>query len=108
MVYSATMYWATDPLTLDSLVPHFDTVKARLNSVDFSGRTNSFGYSPSTGQLSTITAPDGVLTYTWDGRLLKSQTWSGGPVTGTVSRTTYDTNFWLKTETYGGQTINYN
>lgn len=28
-------------------------------------------------------------------------------VTGAVTRTTYDANFWLKAETYGGQTISY-
>jgi YD repeat-containing protein len=96
------------PSGMSAIVPHYDAVKGRLNSVDFSARTNTSRYSASTGQLASITAPDGVLGYTWDGPLLTSQTWSGGLVAGTVSRTTYDANFWLKTETYGGQTVNYN
>ena len=41
-------------------------------------RTNSFGYS-SSGQLTSISAPD----------------------------TSYDANFWLKAESYGGQAISY-
>ena len=96
------------PTGVAAIVPHYDSVKARLTSVDFSARTNSFGYSASTGQLTSITAPDGVLGYIWDGPLLTSQAWTGGLVTGTISRTSYDANFWLKTETYGGQSINYN
>jgi YD repeat-containing protein len=99
--------FSVTPSGMSAIMPHYETTGGRLTSVDFSARTNYFGYNGSTGQLASITAPDGALGYTWDGLLLTSQTWSGGLVTGTVSRTAYDTNFWLKTETYGGQTVNY-
>jgi RHS repeat-associated protein len=95
------------PSGAPAIVPHHDAVKGRLNSLDYGTRTNSFGYSTTTGQLTSITAPDGVLSYSYDGPLLKSQTWSGGLVNGTVTRTTYDANFWLKAETYGGQSVSY-
>jgi hypothetical protein len=37
-----------------------------------------------------------VLSYSYDGPLLKPQTWSGGLVSGTVTRTKYDGNFRLE------------
>ncbi len=55
----------------------------------------SYGYTydDNTGQLSTITAPDGTLSYTYDGFLTLSETW-GGTIAGSVSWG-YDNNFWL-------------
>jgi RHS repeat-associated protein len=51
-----------------------------------------FGYSPTTGNLTTLTAPDGgTLSYTYDGALPKTVTW-GGAVQGSVGFT-YDADF---------------
>ncbi len=48
-----------------------------------------YTYDPSTGNLATITGPNGeALSFTYDGSLLLSESWTG-PVAGTVSRT-YD------------------
>src|SRR5207237_781236 len=76
------------------------------SSITTSLGTTSVGYSTSTGQVTTLTTPDGVgLTYTYDGALLKSVAWSGA-VTGTLQRS-HDNSFRVSTETYGGQTVSY-
>jgi RHS repeat-associated protein len=101
------------PTGLSAITPHFDLVKGRLNSIDFGSRTNTFGYSSTTGQLTSIGTADGTLTYAYDGPLLASQSWSAGLVNGTVARQNaqgqsgYDANLWLKAESYGGQTVGY-
>ena len=54
--------------------------------------TVTYSYSAVTGNLSGITAPDGVgLSYTYDGALPLSTSWTG-PVAGSVSRV-FDNNF---------------
>jgi YD repeat-containing protein len=51
-----------------------------------------FGYSPASGNLTTLTAPDGgTLTYTYDGSLPTTVTW-GGAVQGSVGFK-YDSDF---------------
>jgi YD repeat-containing protein len=60
-------------------------------------QTISYSYHPTTGNLLTITAPDGgTLTFAYDGNLLLSETWAG-TVAGTVSRT-YDNDFRVATQ----------
>ena len=52
----------------------------------------SFGYDATTGNLKSISAPDGgALAYGYDGSLLTGTTWTG-TVAGSVTRT-YDNNF---------------
>ena len=81
----------------DSIVPSYDPVKGRLTSVAFNAGTNSFSYSATSGNLSSIAAADGTgLAYGYDGPLLTSVSWSGTS-TGTVSKS-YDSNFRLASE----------
>ena len=70
------------------------------------GQTD-YTYSPTTGNLTTITAPDnGTLSFTYDGSLLLSSSLAGD-VNGSVSRT-YDNNFWITSRSVnGGNTINF-
>lgn len=56
------------------------------------GQRLDFGYGAASGQLLSLTTPDGnQLGYTYDGFLLTSTTWTGA-VSGSVSRG-YDNNF---------------
>lgn len=65
--------------------------RGRLMSVAFSRGANDYTYDPSTGTLTTISAPGGfVLGLDYDGILITGSSWSGS-VAGTVSRT-YDAN----------------
>src|SRR2546426_3600556 len=92
---------------LPAVIPNYDSLKGRLQSIAFSAGTLSYAYNATTGQVSSITSPGGTqLSYTYDGALLKTMTWSGGPVTGTVTRT-FDANFRVATETAGGQKVSY-
>jgi hypothetical protein len=74
--------------------------------VTFSAGTTSFLYHSDTGRVRAFLAPGSRLDYTYDGPLLKSTTWSGGSVGGTVSRT-FDSDFCVASETVGGQMVNY-
>jgi YD repeat-containing protein len=90
----------------DLITPTYDPAKGRLTSFTTSRGSTAIGYSPTTGQVTGVTTPDGVgLTYAYDGALLKSVT-SSGPVVGSVQRS-YDASFRISSETYGGQTISY-
>jgi len=61
----------------------------RLNFIIHPRGTNAYTYDPFTGNLSMLTAPDGVnLTFNYSGSLLAQETWSG-PTTGGVTYT-YD------------------
>ncbi len=56
----------------DAITPAYDTAKGRLTSLTTSRGTSTYGYSSSTGQLTSINTFDGVgLTYGYDGSLLK-------------------------------------
>jgi RHS repeat-associated protein len=70
------------------------------------GQTN-YAYSPTTGNLSTVTAPDGsTLTYSYDGSLLTRSTWAG-TVAGYVGYT-YNNDFNPSSENINGaQTVNF-
>ena len=91
----------------DYITPSYDPMKGRLTGLTTSRGTSTYGYSPTTGQLTTISTFDGIgLIYSYDGSLLKDITWSG-PVSGNVHKT-YDSSFRLASESVtGGQTINF-
>jgi RHS repeat-associated protein len=64
----------------------------RVTSVTEPAGTHRYAYDPSRGTLMTVTAPDGNgLTFTYDGDLLKSVTWSGSAAASVAF--TYDANF---------------
>src|SRR6266478_3881440 len=84
---------------LPAVTPAYDVLSGRIQSVTFNAGTLTYAYNPTTGQVSGITSPGGtVLSYTYDGALLKGMTWSGGLVTGSFTRT-FDSNFRIATET---------
>jgi RHS repeat-associated protein len=71
---------------------------ARPKTIIFDRGTLDFAYNPTTGLLSSLSAPGGnVLTYTYDGTLPSSVTWSG-EVMGSVG-VAYDNNFRVTTQT---------
>ncbi|MBI3963156.1 MAG: RHS repeat-associated core domain-containing protein [Deinococcus sp.] len=73
----------------------------RLNALTIPRGTLHYAYDPTTGNLVTISAPDGIgLAYTYDGALLIGETWSG-PVAGTTSYT-YDHDFRITTSSING------
>jgi YD repeat-containing protein len=65
----------------------------------------TYGYAPTTGNLTTVTHTNtSTVTYTYDGSLLTSSTWSG-PVTGNVTWT-YDNNYRRTSQSVnGGNTV---
>ncbi|WP_227546118.1 NHL domain-containing protein [Marinobacter fonticola] len=76
----------------------------RLSSLEIPRGVYSFDYQPTTGQLQTLTSPNGdTLSYTYDGFLPLTESWTG-KVSGTVSRT-YDNNFWVRQLTVNGDAI---
>jgi len=79
----------------------------RLSALTLPGSvTINYGYNSPTGTLSSIAAPNSTLSYTYDGSLLTSTTWSG-TVAGSVSRV-YDTNFRISSQSVnGGNTVNF-
>jgi RHS repeat-associated protein len=78
----------------------------RLDSVTSDAGTVGYSYHLETGQLTGITAPDGItLSYTWDGFLPLSESWSGA-VVGSVSWG-YDNNFWLTGETAADHVVTF-
>jgi RHS repeat-associated protein len=79
----------------------------RVSSEALPNGTITYGYQPTTGKLTSITAPgNSVLTYSYDGSLLTGTTWTG-PVAGSVTRT-YDSNFRVETQSVnGGDTIGF-
>ncbi|HXN83706.1 MAG TPA: RHS repeat-associated core domain-containing protein, partial [Myxococcales bacterium] len=90
----------------DTVVPSYDSA-GRLASLTTSWGSTSYSYSPTTGQLAQITAPDlGKLSYTYDGSMLTDTSWSG-TITGTVHRS-YDNFFRVASESVsGGQAVSY-
>lgn len=73
----------------------------RLSTMTLSRGQIVYGYHPTTGNLTSITAPDGgTMSYTYDGSLLTSTTWSG-TVTGSVGFT-YNNDFRVTSEIING------
>jgi RHS repeat-associated protein len=80
--------------------------KGQLTTVTIPRGNYGYGYDAVSGQLSSITAPDGgSLGFTYDGFLPVSTTWSG-TVTGSISRT-HNNDFQLTGLSIGTDTINY-
>ncbi len=76
----------------------------RLSTLTQPCGTTSLAYAPTTGHLTSITAPGGGrLGYTYDGALVTSETWSGpvGAVAGSVGRT-HDADFRVASESVNG------
>ena len=65
----------------------------RLSTLTLPDGQLSYGYDATTGKLSSVTNPDGTVSYSYNGRLLTQTSWSGA-ITGNVSRT-YDNDFRL-------------
>lgn len=66
--------------------------KAQLASIAISRGTYTYSYNATTGQLSSLTAPDGgTLAYDYDGFLLTGQSWTGD-INGNVTWN-YNNNF---------------
>jgi len=64
-------------------------------------RTITYTYDPTTKNLVSLAGPDGEsLSFTYDGSLLLSETWSG-TINGTVSRT-YDNDFRITSRSVNG------
>ena len=83
----------------ESLTVDYDTA-GRPEEPDHTGSHRRLRVRPVTGNLNSVTvAGGGALTYTYDGPLMKTETWSG-PVAGSVSRT-YDNDLNIV-----GQTVN--
>lgn len=85
----------------------YEPTGGRLSTLTLPGAiTTTYAYSPTAGTLSSITTPGSTLSYTYDGSLLKSTTWSG-TVPGSVSRN-YDNNFRITSQSVNGaNTINF-
>jgi len=94
-----------DGLLIDFL---YDTA-GRLSSQVLPGNQSvTYSYDPATGNLITITAPDGgTLSFTYDGNLLLSENWAG-TVSGSVSRT-YDNDFRVTSQSVNSaNTVSFN
>ncbi|HEU6453721.1 MAG TPA: RHS repeat-associated core domain-containing protein [Gemmatimonadaceae bacterium] len=78
----------------------YDTA-GRSSTVTFDRGQLEYSYSPTTGNLTSITAPGGsTLSFTYDGALPKSVTW-GGPISGAVE-TSYNREFRVLSQTVNG------
>ncbi|NJD69194.1 MAG: RHS repeat-associated core domain-containing protein, partial [candidate division NC10 bacterium] len=78
----------------------YDTA-GRLSTTAFSRGQVTDSYNATTGNISSVSAPDGIsLAYTYDGSLLTGMTWSG-PIAGSVSRT-YNTDFRVANQSVNG------
>jgi RHS repeat-associated protein len=65
-----------------------------------------YSYDATSGKLATLTAPDGgTLSYTYDGFLPLSTTWSGA-ISGSVSKG-YDNNFWVTSRSVNGDAVTF-
>jgi YD repeat-containing protein len=71
----------------------YDTA-GRLGTVTLpSGEVRTYAYDAGTGNLASIAAPDATVSFTYDGSLLTSESWSGTGLTSTSASRTYDNNF---------------
>jgi YD repeat-containing protein len=78
----------------------------RLSGMHIARGSYHYSYHPTTGQLTSLTGPDGnSLSFTWDGFLPLSTSWSG-EISGTVSQS-YDNNFWITGRSVNGNAISF-
>ena len=86
------------------IVLGYEPATRRLNKITTPSRELTIGYEPLTGTLSSITVPGVIVSYTFDGALLKNTIWSGTVLNNTVNpaccsvNRTYNNNFLLKDE----------
>ncbi len=79
----------------------YETTTGRPNAVAFDRGTLTMGYSPTTGQLTSLTAPGGIgQSFTYDGMLPTTVTWTG-PVAGSVG-VGYNADFRVTSQTVNG------
>jgi RHS repeat-associated protein len=78
----------------------------RLSTITAPHGVTTYSYTPVTGTLAGIAAPDGIgLSYTYDGSLPLTETLTG-PVTGTVAMA-YNSDFNIRALTIGGVEFGY-
>jgi RHS repeat-associated protein len=76
----------------------------RPTTVTEAGGTTTVTYDPATGDVATITGPDGLqVAYVYDGVLRTGETWSN-PIVGAVTRT-FDTALRVATRSVNGSSI---
>ncbi len=79
----------------------YEATTGRASTMTFDRGTLTYGYSPTTGQLTSLTAPGGAsLAFTYDGMLPKTATWAG-PVAGSVG-VSYNRDFRVTSQTVNG------
>lgn len=77
-----------------------------LESMSIARGTYGYTYNATTGQLSSVTTPEGnSLAFAWNGWLPQSQSWNG-EINGVVDYS-YDNNLWLTGLTVAGRQVNY-
>jgi RHS repeat-associated protein len=83
------------------------TTANRLNNIFFDRGGIGFTYNGTTGNLTSLSAPDSLgLAFTYDGSLPKSVTWSGA-VSGSTA-VTYNTDFQVTAQTVnGGNSVSF-
>jgi RHS repeat-associated protein len=98
-----------DGVTLTSSYDPFGKLATLAASGAVTNVTNAFGWSPTTGLLSTLTmttpAWSSTLARGYDGSLLTDQTWSSA-VAGTYHRQ-FDSNFLVTSDTVAGSVASY-
>lgn len=84
----------------------YNQITGQLNDIVFPRGTISFGYKQESGQIERIDSPGGItLSFTYDGFLPKSESWSG-PISGIVERG-YENNFWTNSITVNSDKIEF-
>jgi RHS repeat-associated protein len=79
----------------------YEATTGRPSTVTFDRGQLSYSYSPTTGQLTSMSAPAGLgLAFGYNGALLTSMNWTGA-VSGGVAAT-YNTDFRVATQTVNG------
>src|SRR6185436_8805584 len=95
--HKPTLITRPDGQTIDF---DYDTA-GRLSALNLPGRQLTYGYSPTTGNLTSIADSTGSgLAYTYDGSLPKSVTWTG-LVSGSAAWN-YDNNFRITSRSING------
>ncbi|MCI0689895.1 MAG: hypothetical protein L0Y54_22050, partial [Sporichthyaceae bacterium] len=79
----------------------YEAASGRPNAITFDRGTLGMSYSATTGQLTSLTAPSGIAqSFTYDGMLPKTVTWTG-PVAGSVG-VGYTADFRVTSQTVNG------
>jgi RHS repeat-associated protein len=101
--YDADRFLTTITRPDGVVVTHVPDAFERLSQIQYPQGALSYGYSSTTGQLLTTTTPGGeTTTFTYDGFLQKSITWSG-PVAGSIAFG-YNSDFHVTSQTLNSGT----